>query len=138
MISKPKNHKHLSIGQICFNKQGEIAIIRRDEEISLPTETPKKNEKIQKTLKRGAKEELGIKIRTGQYIGDITKETKSSPNTTMIKTEIYFITYVKRFLKKATEKDTLEDKIEWLTPQELYSEMKIKDDIYLDILKEII
>lgn len=113
------NPFHKSVGMIVVNKDGDIALIRKSTgTITLPRETQYLQESPIACLSRGAKEELGLTINIGRYLGSLSSSFIREDGTRVEKNTDYFqAKSVNKTISKKTFTE-LTDTVIWVSLSE--------------------
>lgn len=112
-IAGDKNNPyHLSVG-IVLEKDSKVVLIKKKSgDVTLPRETIHSNESILEGLKRGAYEELGMRISLEKFIGSLLTYFFRADDTKIEKTTLYFkCSIVDEGLVKNQMEDEIEDEI---------------------------
>lgn len=140
----PEKPYHLSIGAIIFNEDYSKILCHYIKEVGhvkdiyvLMRESMEPNEKFEKTLERGAREEFGATVEIINFLGSVGAVDKwfgeIDKETDVQKTTLYFLCQlIDQEDSKRVDDGTVEGKSElvWLTPEELRLKMKLQFEKY--------
>jgi len=118
------NPYHLSVGAVAIKGKNIALLEKPDGFFTLPRETLYSKENITEGLNRGLEEELGVKVEIIKYLGGLINHFHRPDTTEVEKTTIYFLTLVKGQTEKIRQKDELEDKVIWASPEKAINELK--------------
>ncbi len=124
---------HISIGQIIINNNNEIALIKRKDYYTIPKETPNVEESIVDTLRRGAKEEIGVDVEPIKYIGRIASVyTRDGLNVE--KTTVIFASKVTGISERQPEEYELNDEIVWINMNDAKELLGDRSTVYFELV----
>ncbi|MEA3357785.1 MAG: NUDIX domain-containing protein [Patescibacteria group bacterium] len=145
-----ENPYHLSIGQVVFNNQGEIALIQKPVggpaqtkgEVTLPRETAYSDETFENCIQRGAESEIGITVAVTRFVGSQITHFRGSvwrnPDVEIEKTTLYFLTRMTGTAEKDLTIDEVEDEVIWRTPEDAIGLLKQCDNPEAEIVARIV
>jgi isopentenyldiphosphate isomerase len=114
IIGTKENPYHLSFGILVIDDCNNIMLLKkRDGMYKIPTETVKFEETIEESVKRGAAEELGLKIDLIKYLGVQISFFNRLDGSIIEKTTCYFLAKKSGVSTRVPEKDEIYDILEW-------------------------
>lgn len=133
-----KNPYHFSVGAV-IKRNDTFAIIKKGgTHHTLLRETAHANETLVDCLTRGAREELGIAIKTIRFLGGLITHFNRDGGADIEKTTIYFEAEATDVLAaKHQESDETNDEILWVTYKEAVKLLEEQDSPELQILKRV-
>lgn len=132
-----ENPQHLSFGMIVF-RDSKIAIVFNQNKHTLPRETGYLEESIQRTLERGAEEELGVNIKVSRYIGSLVTQFFREDFSEIEKTTCYFLAEYFSYSTRKPEEYEKGDVIKWLSLEETENIFKKEDNPELSIVDKVV
>lgn len=119
VLSTPTKPYLLSVGQVCFEETGKIALMRKDDgRVTIPSECPEEGECVDDTLKRGAEEEIGILVEKVLFVGSLIETFRWKNGNPCEKTTVYYVTKKTGTSSRKPESYEEQDKVLWIVPAE--------------------
>lgn len=134
-----ENPYHLSIGQVIFNHQNQIALIQKnDGSFTLPRETTHLEEDYKEALLRGATEEIGFTVKPIKFLGSLITYFNRDSETVIEKSTLYFLSEALEKTEKRLEEDEIGDTVIWIEPTKAIEKLKEQDNPEAEIVTRVL